>query len=300
MATHSHSSPNVPSENELYLTLVFILTAIFFFVELAGSYISNSLALFADAFHMLQDIFALGMAVFAVKLVKRPKDKDYTFGYKRAEVISALINGLGLLLISLFILYESFIRLYAQEHIQSSIMFVVSSIGLIVNIVGLLLLKEVQKENINSKGAFIHVLSDTLGSLGAIVASILIYVTGEPIFDILVSVLITVLILISSFKITSQALHILMETTPKSIVISDVENKILEINGIKNVHDIHSWEISTDQFNFSCHLEITKESEPCTILNLVTRMLTQEFNINHTTIQIEHENIITDCGSCNN
>ncbi len=284
--------------SEKNLTIVFMLTIIFFFVELAGSYISNSLALFADAFHMLQDIIALGISVLAVKIVKRPKDKAFTFGYKRAEVISAFLNGLGLFLISIFIIFESFNRLNSQEHIQSGIMFGVSTIGLFVNIIGLLLLKEVQKENINSKGAFLHVLSDTLGSLGAIIASILIYFTGQPIFDVIVSVMITILILISSLQITKQALNILMEQTPKSIVIGDIENRLLHIEGIKSVHDIHSWAVSMDQFNFSCHVEITKESEPCTILNMATQMLTSEFKITHTTIQVEHENKFTDCGSC--
>ena len=284
--------------SEKNLTIVFLLTVLFFFVEVIGSVLSNSLALFADSMHMLQDIIALGLSVFAVKLVKRPKDKVHTFGFKRAEVISAFLNGLGLFLISLFILYESVIRFNTTQHIETGLMFVVSVTGLIVNIVGLFLLKEIQKENINSKGAFLHVLSDTLGSVGAIIASVLIYFTNQPIFDIIVSLLITVLILVSSFKITGQALSILMERTPNSIVISDIEEKILQIKGIKSVHDIHSWSVSTDQLNFSCHVEITKESEPCNILNLVTQLLKIEFNINHTTIQVEHENILVDCNQC--
>ena len=291
----SHSTHILSERN---LTIVFFLTLLFFFIEIAGSILSNSLALFADSMHMLQDIIALGMSVFAVKLVKRPKDKIHTFGFKRAEVISAFLNGLGLFVISLFILYESVIRFNTTQHIETGLMFVVSVTGLIVNIVGLFLLKEIQKENINSKGAFLHVLSDTLGSIGAIIASVLIFLINQPIFDIIVSLLITVLILISSVKITGQALSILMERTPNSVVISDIEEKILQINGIKSVHDIHSWSVSTDQFNFSCHVEITKESEPCKILNLVTQLLTTEFNINHTTIQVEHENNVVDCGSC--
>lgn len=292
----THHSTHVLSERNL--TIVFFLTILFFFIEIAGSLLSNSLALFADAIHMLQDIIALGMSVFAVKLVKRPKDNQHTFGYKRAEVISAFLNGLALFFISLFILYESYTRLHETVQIQSGLMFIVSVSGLCINIIGLLLLKEVQKENINSRGAFLHVLSDTLGSVGAIIASILIFITGQPIFDILVSILITILILISSFKITGQALSILMERTPKSIVLNDIEQKLLEIDGIKNIHDTHAWAVSTDQYNFSCHVEITKESEPCDILSLVTNVLAKEFKIKHTTIQIEHEGKFEDCGSC--
>ena len=248
--------------------------------------------------HMLQDLIALGMAVIAVQIVKKPKNNELTFGYKRAEVISAFINGLGLLVISLFILYESIIRFSNTPEIQSDVMLFVSIIGLLINIFGIFLLKEVQKDNINTKGAFLHVLSDTLGSVGAIGASILIFVTGLPIFDVLVSLLITCLILLSSFSITKQAVNILMERTPSTLNVNDIQNKILQIKGIKSVHDTHAWAVSTDQLNFSCHVEITKESEPCNILNIVTNMLTTEFNITHTTIQVEHENKFIECGSC--
>lgn len=291
-----HSHHQLLSERNL--TLVFLLTTVFFFVELAGSFLSNSLALFADSMHMLQDIFALGISVVAVKLVKRPKDKKQTFGYKRAEVISAFLNGLGLFIISLFIFYEALSRYNTKPEIETQLMFGVSFVGLLVNIFGLYLLQEIQKTNINSKSAFLHVLSDTLGSVGTMVASVLIFFTGQPIFDIIISVIISVLILLSSFRIIGQTLNILMERTPNSIVLTDVENKILEIQGIKNVHDIHSWSVSTDQLNFSCHVEITKESEPCNILNLVTNLLTRDFHITHTTIQVEHEDKFIECGSC--
>ena len=289
---HSHIN------SEKTLVAVFILTLVFLMVELVASYISNSLTLFADAIHMIQDVIAIGMAVVAVRIVKRPKNNDLTFGYKRAEVLSALFNGVGLFLISIFILYESISRINSPVEVQSTIMFGVAVIGLLINILGLLLLKEVQKENINSKGAFLHVLSDTLGSIGAIVASVLIFFTGQPIFDALISIVITVLILLSSYRITKQAINILMERTPHTLDIAQIKSKILEVPGIKSIHDTHAWSMSTDQYNFSCHVEITKECEPCDILNAITNLLTSEFNINHSTVQVEHEDKFVECGSC--
>jgi cobalt-zinc-cadmium efflux system protein len=256
------------------------------------------LALFADAIHMLQDVIALGMAVIAFIVVKKPKDTKHTFGYKRAEVVSAFVNGLSLFLVSIYIFYEALIRYNSPLEVKSDLMFVVSLAGLIVNLFGLYLLHGIQKSNINTKGAFLHVLSDTLGSIGAIAASIIIYLTNLVIFDLIISIFITILILLSSVAITKQALNILMERTPNNLNIVEIENKLLQVTGVKNIHDTHAWTISADQYNFSCHVEITKESEPCHILNAVTNMLTKEFHIKHTTIQIEHENKFVECGSC--
>ena len=280
------------------LTFIFVLTFIFFIIEIIGGILSNSLALVADSFHMLQDVGALALAMFAVFIVQKPKNKDHSFGFKRAEVVTAFVNGLSLLILGLFIIIESINRLNNPLSIESELMFGIAFLGLIVNLIALFLLHSDSKHSMNTKGAYLHIIGDTLGSLGALVASILITITGLMIFDIIISILISLIILSGSVRLIRESLHILMEGKPDNLNIEDIESKLMSLKGIKNIHDIHAWMITSNQNNFSCHIEITKDAEPCKILKSVNDILAESFNIHHSTIQVEHENQFVNCGDC--
>ena len=208
------------------------------------------------------------------------------------------MNGLSLLIVSILILWEAFTRLAEPQEINTGLMFIIAAIGLIINLIGLQLLYKNSGETLNTKGAFLHVLSDALGSIGAIIASILIAITRMVIFDLLVSLLITILILRSCIKLLADSIHILMEGKPNQLKVSNIEAQLLQIEGIKSVHDVHIWSVSSNQLNFSCHLIISNTIESCDLINDINVLLKENYNINHSTIQIEHENSIKDCGLC--
>jgi cobalt-zinc-cadmium efflux system protein len=306
-ATSDHNHDHLPfaieqdsSPNRLLFVFLFTLT--FFFVELIGGIISGSLALLADAVHMLQDVVALGLAALAVQFAKRPKNLRHTFGFKRAEVIAAFVNGISLLLVSGYIIYEALNRLNSPLEIETGLMFVVATVGLVINLIGLALLHKGSKDNLNSKGAFLHVLSDTLGSVGAIVASILIILTGMNIYDLIVSILITILILRSSVKLLTSSLHILMEGRPEGVNVEEIEAKIKELEPVIRIHDMHIWSLTTNKINLSCHVVVKNDQKicACNLIQDINNLLKTSYNITHTTIQIEHEEpcSIPNCGLC--
>lgn len=300
---HDHSPFAIEEESSANrLLFVFLFTLVFFFVELVGGIISGSLALLADAVHMLQDVIALGLSAFAVQFAKKPKNLAHTFGFKRVEVIAAFINGISLVLVSLYIVFEAINRLSSPFEIETKLMFIVAVIGLGINFIGLILLLKSSKDNLNSKGAFLHVLSDTLGSAGAIIASILIMLTGMVIFDLIVSILITILILSSSVKLLSNSLHILMEGKPKELEIEEIERKIKELEPVKKIHDMHIWSLSSNKINLSCHVVIKNDLKvcACNLIQDINNLLISTYNITHSTIQIEHDEpcSIDDCGLC--
>lgn len=286
--SHCHSHNNSKS-----LLLVLFITAFYMIAEFVGGIYTNSLALTADAGHMLGDVASLGLAYFALWLSTRKAPIEKTYGYYRAEIFAAFINGLTLVFIALAIIYEAYQRIKLAQNIDAMTMIIIAAGGLIVNIVGAWALHGGSKENLNIKGAFLHVIGDLLGSIGAIIAGILVYKYGLYIADPIVSTIIALLVLYSSINITNAAVQILMETVPKHIDLKDVKDSINTIDGVENVHDLHIWSIDSKSVSLSVHVvaEFTNYER---ILCEIDSMLKDKFNIVHSTVQIEpvdfHEN----------
>ena len=294
----TESKKDQSSNKEIRLFLTLLITFTILLVELLGGLLSNSLALLADVGHMAQDVFSLLLSIFALKLSHKKRDLNYSFGYKRAEVLAALMNGLFLIIISIYLLIESFNRFGKPEVINTSIMFIVSFIGIIANVLMFILLYNGSHEDLNIKGALLHVASDTLGSIGALVASVLIILTGIVVFDILITLLITLLIIISAINLLKQSIHILMEGIPENVDINLMNRDLMDIKGVKNIHDIHIWSTSSSDKFFSGHFVIEKELESAKLISKINKCLNTNYKISHATIQIEHESHVNNCVSC--
>lgn len=270
------------------LYIVFILTFTFMLVEFLGGLLTNSLALLADAGHMLTDTAALALAVVGLRVAARPSDTKHTFGFKRAEVITAFLNGVFLILLSLYIAYEAFQRFSEPPEINTVPMFFIALLGLGVNGIGMFLLFQGSDGNINIRGAFIHVLGDTLGSVGAISASIIIFFTGAYWVDAMASLLITALIILTGSRLFRESLHILMEGTPTGLDAKQIEERIMEVEGVDHVHELHLWSLTSGHNNISFHVSIV-EGIPCRqVMKTLQTLLREEFGLDHSTIQIEH------------
>ncbi|AMG95575.2 cation-efflux pump [Staphylococcus simulans] len=288
-----HHHHHVHTDNKRVLAFSFIIIASFMVVELIGGFFANSLTLLSDGVHMLSDAFSLGLALFAFKYAERHATMNMTFGYKRFEILAALFNGVLLLVISIGIMIEAIRRFAAPPEVLSTEMFIISVIGLVVNIVvaWILLRGGDTEHNINMRGAFLHVLGDLLGSLGAIVAAFLIWAFHFTIADPIASMLVSLLLLKSSYGLIKDSLNILMEGTPKDIDIDQVVETVRAETEIQNVHDCHIWTISNDLNAFSCHAVVSdtlsiKECEA--LLKRIEHQL-NELNVHHMTIQLESD-----------
>ncbi|UAT31583.1 cation diffusion facilitator family transporter [Bacillus badius] len=284
---HSHGHHN-HSSNKQALKLSFILIATYMIVEVVGGMITNSLALLSDAGHMLSDAAALGLSYFALKFGEKEATLSKTFGYKRFEILAAFINGLTLLVISIYIFVEAYRRIMAPPEVMSMGMLAVSVIGLLVNIAAAyILMKGDKEENLNVRSAFLHVLGDLLGSVGAIAAALMILFFGWNLADPIASVIVAVLIIISGIRVTKASFHILMEGAPENISVSKVKAALLGMPGVEDVHDLHVWAITSDFPALSCHVVIRPETEGKPLLTSIQKKLHDEFHIEHTTIQID-------------
>src|SRR5690625_833010 len=237
----------------------FFIISAYMIVEVIGGFITNSLALLSDAGHMLSDSVSLGIGVLAFAFGEKAADSSKTFGYKRFEILAAMFNGVTLIIISLYIFYEAFKRFSTPPEIASIGMLSIAIVGLIVNLVVARMLTEGDtKENLNLRAAFLHVLGDLLGSIGAIVAALLIMFFGFGWADPLASVLVAVLVLFSGWRVAKDAIHVLMEGTPKNIDIDDITETIEATIGIESIHDLHIWSITSGKNALSCHAVVTQ------------------------------------------
>ncbi|MFK9090169.1 cation diffusion facilitator family transporter [Bacillus salipaludis] len=287
---HGHGHGHSHTGNKKALLSSFILIAVFMVVEVIGGLLTNSLALLSDAGHMLSDAAALGLSFFAIKLGEKQVSQEKTYGYKRFEIIAAALNGLTLIVISLFIFYEAIQRFFAPPEVQSTGMVIISITGLVVNIIAFLILMQGDKdENLNVRSAFLHVIGDMLGSVGAIIAALLIMFFGWGIADPIASVIVAALILVSGFRVTKDSFHILMEGAPTQIDIIQVKEALMRIPLVNEVHDLHIWTITSGYPVLSCHITISDEGVHDEILLQSQRILHDDFNIEHSTIQIEKE-----------
>ena len=288
---HNHTHNHVHTNNNKVLTISFIIIGLFMIVEILGGFIANSLALLSDGLHMFSDTVSLGVALIAFIYAEKNATSTKTFGYKRFEVLAALFNGITLLIISGVIIIEAIRRFFNPIKVQSTEMFIISVIGLIVNIiVAIIMFKSGDtSHNLNMRGAFIHVLGDLLGSLGAIIASILIYVFNFTIADPIASILVSIIILKSAIGISRSSLNILMEGTPSDVNLDKIISTITNHNEIYNVHDYHVWTISNDMNALSCHAVVseTMSVQDCEGLLKKIEHELLHLNIQHMTIQLE-------------
>ena len=290
---HNHEHANHAAGRSLKITLGLVL--VIMVAEIIGGVLSNSLALLSDAGHMLTDALALGLSLFAMNLARRPATPTRTFGYHRAEIMAALANGTILVLISAFIFYEAAQRFSALPTVKTPLMIAVAGIGLAANIIGILLLRSGRRKSINVRAAFWHVAGDTLSSVGVIIAGVIIYFTGWYIADPILAVVIGVIILWSAVRIVKESVDILLESVPPHVKIEDVSNAVKKVDGVADLHDVHIWTITSGIYALSAHLSIADQtvSQSCDIVTKVNAVLAEEFNITHTTLQLECESCPT-------
>jgi cobalt-zinc-cadmium efflux system protein len=286
---HSHNShSHTHSENKKALTISFILIATYMLVEFVGGFLANSLALISDAGHMLSDAFALGLSLSALLFGERAATPEKTYGYKRFEILAALLNGIILVVLSVFIMTEAASRFSRPETVAGEGMIVISVIGLIINIVVAWILSRGQtKENLNIRSAFMHVIGDLLGSVGAIVAAILIILFGWNMADPIASIIVSLLVLYSGWHILKDAVNILMEGKPANIDSEKVKGALKTISGVTDVHDLHIWMITSDFPTLTVHLNVEPDANRDAILEDAVHLIYHETGIKHITIQTE-------------
>ncbi|MDD2665513.1 MAG: cation diffusion facilitator family transporter [Methanocellales archaeon] len=274
---------------------IFILLSLFILLmEVAGGVFTNSLALLSDAGHVLLDLLALLLAYFSIRLSQKVATKKFTFGFYRAEILIATINGAMLLFVTLYIFYESYIRFLSPQPIRGPEMLIISAVGFLANLYVVVKMQGYEKQNLNVRGAYLHVLSDTLSSVGVVIASILIVITGNYVFDPIISAVIGLFILTGSLRLIRESAHILMEATPKNIDLEKLSRDIQKINGVKEIHDLHVWSISSDVYALSSHVLIDADNIKSMnkIVSNINEMVKSKYNITHTTIQSECETCV--------
>lgn len=257
--------------------------------ELIGGWWTNSLALLTDAAHMLTDVAALALTLFALWVSARPASDSKTFGYARAEILAALVNGVVLCVLVVLLVWEAWLRLHAPQPVRAGGMLVIAAAGLAVNVFVALRLREHQTHSLNLRGAYLHVLSDLLGSIGAVVAAAIILATGWNAVDSLVSVLIGALILFSSWTLVREAVDVLMEAVPPHVDVERLERALGAVQGVEEVHDLHVWTLTTGRYALSAHVVARNLVGDDSLLAAMTEVCRCDFQIEHTTIQVEHE-----------
>jgi len=273
------------------LRIALILTALLLVAEVVGGLLSNSIALLADAGHMLTDVAALGLALFVAWFSKQPETPERTFGYLRAEILAAFVNGATLLLISAWILWEAVTRLGAPEPVQGGLMLAVAAGGLVVSLIAARLLVAGSSESLNARGAYLHVLGDLLASVGTLAAALAIRYTGWLMADPLASILTTVLIMRGAWRLVRESVDILLESTPSHIPLQAVRAQLEAIPGIQSVHDLHVWSVTPAVVAMSAHCVVPKSEQQQHALEHIHDAM-QLFGIQHVTIQLEREHML--------
>lgn len=290
--SHKHEPNNAyfPKERLHYkkpLIFILILSMAFLFVEIIAGFLTNSLALFSDAGHLFTDVGSMLLALFAMWMAGFPSNPKKTFGYYRMEILAALFNGVTLILIALFILFEAGKRLIQPSEIHTTGMMIVAVLGFIVNVIGMLVLREGHHENLNLHGVFLHLLGDALGSLGAIAAGVIMAFTKWYYADTIVSIFIALIIIFSSVNLVNHAVNVLLEGVPHGICSEEITFAIQKIPGVVEVHDLHIWALTSGIESLSAHILIEDPYQGDLILKDIHTMLGDKFNINHVTVQLE-------------
>lgn len=281
----NHANPSL--ERRFVLSL--LLTLAIFVAEVAGGLISDSLALLSDAAHVFLDVLALAMSYAALRIAARPATSQHTYGFHRFEVLAALANGATLVIVALGILREAVERLQAPQVVHSGPMLVIAVIGLVVNLVVALVLREHDHHDLNVRGAFLHVLGDALGSVGVIVAAVVIALTGWTPVDAIVSFLIAGLILWSSWRLLRESLHVLVEGTPEEVEPAAVMQAMQHVPAVTGIHDLHIWSLCPGFVALTAHVVVDAPDicQAQTVQGALKQLLAEQFQITHVTLQLE-------------
>ena len=269
------------------LAWALVVVAVYMLAEVVGGWISGSLALLADAAHMLADVGALGLSLFAMWIASKPPTAERTYGYHRTEILAALINGAALVAISVGIFIEAIGRLRHPQPVEAGMMIGVAAGGLVANLVSLQLLSAGRNENLNVRGAWLHVASDTLGSIEAMVAGVLIWFFGWTLADPIASMLIGLLVIYSSWSLLKESTAVLMEGAPSHIDVDEVRAAMIETSGSYDVHDLHVWTITSGLVALSAHVVCDGVCSHEDLLTRLRKSLRERFGIHHITIQVE-------------
>jgi cobalt-zinc-cadmium efflux system protein len=285
----SNSPDDNSNSNMRRVQLALILTAAFMIIEVIGGIVSGSLALLADAGHMLTDTMALTLAAVAFRVSSRPADSRRSYGYQRFQILAAFVNGLSLLLIVGWILFEAIRRLTAPPEVMASTMLLVASAGLVVNIMSFIVLHGGDRDNMNIRGAAIHVAGDLLGSIAAIVAALVILYTGWMPIDPLLSLLVAALIFRSAWQLVRHSAHILLEGTPDWLDTAEMKAKIVaQVPAVKDIHHVHVWGLTPQHLMLTMHVALADVGLPGTpVVREIKDVLREQFGIRHSTIEVE-------------
>jgi cobalt-zinc-cadmium efflux system protein len=293
-ASHDHSR----GATSRAMAGAFFLTSGFMIAELVGGLLSNSLSLVADAGHMISDAGALGLGLVAMWMASHPHTERRTFGFHRAEILAALANGSLLVAIAVFVVWSALVRLRQPQHVESGLMLGVAAVGLGVNLLSLRVLGTHRHDNLNIRGAFLHVVGDALGSVGVIVAGLVIRYTGWTPIDSLVSVLIAVLILVAGLRLVRETVSVLLESSPRDVDAEALRRDLKSLPGVQNVHDLHVWTVTSGFVSLSCHCQVASGAVADDVLRRATSLLRERYGIRHVTIQPETSQIHEELEHC--
>ncbi len=281
---------SLPSKGTRYLGISLGITATFFVAELIGGLLTNSLALLTDAWHMLNDVFALTFSLLAAQIAQKPITSRKTYGYYRAEILAAFLQGILLWAAVFFMFYEAILRIQRPIEVMSLNMLIIAFFGLVANGLSAAILSKSREESLNIRGAFLHVVADIFGSVGAVSAGIIMLFTGWYQADPLISMMIGALILYSSAKVIRESINILLEGVPSHIDMDAIEQRLLKVKGIESIHDLRVWCITpTKMCVLSGHIVVEEGGDRKELMQHLIHILKQEFGIDHTTIQLEDE-----------
>ena len=285
-AGHDHGTGDIKHEKPLWWA--FGLTTAFLIAEVAGALVTNSLALLSDAAHMGTDVLALAISLFAVRLSRRPPDAKRTYGYARMEALGAMVNGGLLFLVAGYILWEAAGRFRDPQHVASTGMLVIASIGLAINLVSMRLLKAGSGTSLNIKGAYLEVWSDMLGSVGVIVGALLIKFTGWTVVDAIIAVLIGLWVLPRTWKLLREAGQVLMQGVPAGLDLTQIREALLTNPDVAAVHDLHVWALGSKEAVLTAHIVLRDgEADPDRVPGTLAELLDHRFGIEHATLQVE-------------
>lgn len=283
----SHAHGSKAAQHRGRLSIVFAITLTVFLVEAIGGIVTNSLALLADAGHMFTDVTGIGLALAAIYFAGRPASDSRTFGFLRLEILAAVVNAVLLFGVAAYVLFEAWQRLSEPPEIQSGLMLAVALVGLGANLISLFLLRGAQEESLNMRGAYLEVLGDLLGSIAVIVAAVIIATTGWALADPVASVVIGILIIPRTWQLFREAIHILLEGTPRGVDMAEVRRHILDAPGVADVHDLHAWTITSGVNVVAAHVVLEPAADPAAVLDELCRCLSGDFDIEHSTFQLE-------------
>ena len=289
MSTLEHTQPCVvppPAPATRKLWIVLLLTGGFMLVEVVGGYLSGSLALLADAGHMLTDVGAIALCLLTAWIAQRPADHSKTYGYLRWEILAALINGAALIGIAVWVVIEAIGRIGSPIEIDGGMFLVVATLGLVVNLVGLALLHGSHRSHLNTRGVYLHIMSDVLGSLGALGAALVVTLTGWTLADPIISIALSLLILVGAWRLVRESTDILLEAVPGHVSMAEVQRRILAVEGVDTVHDLHVWTVTSGMVAMSGHAVVPSlDSHPGVLERIRQEM--SGLGIGHVTIQLE-------------